>query len=1062
MIDRLKMQGWWIGAVAGSVALFAVLLLIFVDLSASEFFRVLLAAILASSGVTVFVNRMAASRRRGGSPTELINRLAAGDLTAQRAEIEGSIANPRMAAALRGLTLSLERTISRFTQLVDDVNNASNQVGLRARSLGESAAKQVDSVASTTAAITDIDRSIGAVQKSMENLSLNAEETSTSVLQMSASIEEVGRISDTLFEFVEQTASAIEEMIASINEVAQNTESFSSFTVQTASAIVQMNATTVEIGKSARQSSDFSRYVTEAANEGREAARTSADGMRKIHEAVDEAKLALNMLGERSQEIGEIVRVIDEIAGQTNLLALNAAIIAAQAGDRGKGFAVVADEIRDLSERTSASTEEIRTLIQNVQKGVNRAVEQMTISADRVNEGVSLTARAEQVLDKILDLTNRSNQSILEIAKATEEQTRGSQSATNAIEEITKMVQQTATAAQEQSLTSTKIGEQASAVRDYTKHLRRALEEQQGGSRAISQAMENIMSAVATVFDSMSVLASKSSSIVTEMAVVRTTARDSSFAVADLGHMASSLRHESSLLNQELRRFRMPELQTGGIVRTATVLPNKLTLDPVQSQFLALSYPQKSIHETLVQYGEGAELIPGIAERWEILEHGALYRFHVRHNVRFHNGRLLTAKDAHDSFLRILNPALNSSGKWIMRMVKGANEVLEGRSRTAQGLRVIDDFTLEIELEEPIAFFILLMSLPEMAVIAPEETRDAERFRLHPIGAGPFQVEEVVEGQRIRLVRNRNYYMQNRPLVDGVEFRLDLKSTREVTDAFIRGELNIAHGVPLARVQELRQDPAYAPYLLDTIQLHTSYLTWDNSTPPFNNADVRRAVNYAINRQRINEKVFSGLGALAGGLLPPGLVGYDPKASWYPYDPDRARTLLRNAGFSGGIRTEYWTWDTDDFNNLGQIPLIIEDLAAVGIEVKVVSKSAAEVRAHRDRPGHNTIFAGNWYADFPDSDNFFYIFFHTSSDAIEGMNFRNAELDAEIELGRKTTDLERRAEIYTALGRKIHDEAPLVCLFHERFYVMFRPEIRGLRTYLVPPPVRYRDVWMER
>src|SRR5207244_8590854 len=106
--------------------------------------------------------------------------------------------------------------------------------------------------------------------------------------------------------------------------------------------------------------------------EGREAVSGSVDGMRRIQQAVDEAKMALGELAERSQEIGEIVRVIDEIAGQTNLLALNAAIIAAQAGERGKGFAVVADEIRDLSERTSVSTDEISVRISSVDRKSTR------------------------------------------------------------------------------------------------------------------------------------------------------------------------------------------------------------------------------------------------------------------------------------------------------------------------------------------------------------------------------------------------------------------------------------------------------------------------------------------------------------------------------------------------------------------------------------------------------------------------------------------------------------------------------------------------------------------
>ena len=123
----------------------------------------------------------------------------------------------------------------------------------------------------------------------------------------------------------------------------------------------------------------------------------------------------------------------------------------------------------------------------------------MNIGAERVADGVGLTERAETVLEKILELTARSTSSIAGIARATEEQARGSAAATAAIEEVTKMVQQTATATQEQSQTSRKIGEQAAMVRDYTKHLKRAMSEQETGSRAISRAMQNIMGLVQNV-----------------------------------------------------------------------------------------------------------------------------------------------------------------------------------------------------------------------------------------------------------------------------------------------------------------------------------------------------------------------------------------------------------------------------------------------------------------------------------------------------------------------------------------------------------------------------------
>jgi ABC-type transport system substrate-binding protein len=879
---------------------------------------------------------------------------------------------------------------------------------------------------------------------------------------MSASIEEVSRIADTLSEFVEQTGSAIEEMIASINEVATNTESFSSFAIQTASSMVQMNATTEEIGKSAKQSSELARYVRDAANEGREAVSGTVGGMQRIQQAVEEAKMALGELAERSQEIGEIVRVIDEIAGQTNLLALNAAIIAAQAGERGKGFAVVADEIRDLSERTSVSTDEIRTLIQNVQKAVERAAEQMTISSDRVGDGVTATARAAQVLDKILDLTARSTNSIAEIARATEEQSRGSAAATAAIEEVTKMVQQTATATQQQSQTSRKIGEQATTVRDYTKHLKRAMAEQETGSRAISRAMENIMGLVQNVLESTSVLASESSAIVKSMTVIQAASRESNVSIADLNQMANTLSHESNLLTQELGRFELPVPNDGGSLKVSTVLWQQLTMDPVHIGASALGYISKSVHANLVHYGEGAELTPGLAERWEVLEQGHLYRFHLRRGVRFHNGRLFEAKDVHDSLVRLLLPHSESHASWILLGVRGSADVVAGKTRILSGIVARDAYTVDITLDEPLAFFISLLTMHEAAIVPVEETRDEERFRLQPVGAGPFKVEEAREGEVVRMRRNREYYVPGLPHVDELTFRLDLRSFRDVTEAFLRGELDMAHGVPPARARELQKDPQYAPFMHQTVQLHTSYLGYDCSTAPFNRLEVRQAVNYAINRDRINERIFAGQHVVAKSLLPPGLLGYDPTLRGYDYDPERARILLRQAGYASGFNIEYRTWDSDEFHNNGTVPLIIEDLDAIGVKVNVTRHSATEARRPLLQPGHGLIFTGNWYADFPDSDNFFYIFFHSSAAAIRGFHYHSAEVDRQILEARHSNDSEQRANIYRGLDQMVVKEAVLSTLFHDRFFVLTKPNVRGLRTSLVPPPVRFPEVWLER
>lgn len=992
--------------------------------------------------------------------TPLLGKLARGRLDITGDEIAQATDSTETSAAIRALVLRLERTINRFTRLSDDVQGVSAQVVDRARYLSRNVEAQTQSTGETAQSVNEIDQSINSVQHSMENLAESAEETSTSVLEMSASIEEVRRISDKLADFVSETASAIDEMAVSIDNVATNTETFSSFATQTASSMVEMNATTESIATSARQSSDLAESVMKAAREGSNAVDGTVQGMRAIEKTVTEAKDALEDLGSRSEEIGEIVRVIDEIARQTNLLALNAAIIAAQAGDQGRGFAVVADEIRDLSERTSRSTDEIRNLIHNVQRGVTRAVAQMNQSSDRVSRGVKLTEQAESVLARIQELTTESTSSIQAIAKATEEQIRGSQATTDAIEEVTKMVQQTAVATQQQAHTSQKVGEQASVVLDHMKHLQRALIEQESGSRAIGEAMENIMSAVSSVRDATTTLTTESARIVDGMSFVEEGARENSFAVGDLFRLANTLRHEANLLGGELGAFILPEPERGGRITTASVLPHSLTLDPIRCQFMALNYPQKAIHETLVMFGEGAEIVPGIAESWDIHEQGRVYRFQLRKDARFHNGRTVTAEDFRKSLLRLMDPRNESLGAWITATIQGADEVMSGKADDAHGIRVLDTYLLEIHLTEPLAFFIHLMSMPETAAL-PIDDLDEEQIRLNPIGAGPFSVAESVEGEFIRLSRFDGYWKKQIPYLEEVLIRLDLSSSQEIVDAFMKGELDLAHGIPAKIVKELRDDPEFAPYLLAATTLHTSYLAYDNASPPFDRVEVRQAVSHAINKHRLNERVFSGLGVVAKSLLPPGLLGYEDDIEELRYDAERARELLRKAGHADGFEVDYWAFDTDEFNNSGLLDLIIEDLGDIGIRVNKKMTSREEARDKHTGVGHNTIFMANWYADFPDSDNFFFMFFHSTAKAIPGVNYRSERMDEAIEEARRTLDTERRAQIYSLLNRKAVVEAPVTYLFHDRLFVLHRPKVRGLRLHLAPPPVRYHELWIE-
>jgi ABC-type transport system substrate-binding protein/methyl-accepting chemotaxis protein len=1062
-VSRRELETWLI--FVSSVFFFALFVLLFTSLGAKEKLVAVAWAVVAVgvvSAIWAWRRRAWSDEAESGSSAELLTRMATGDLTFRSRDIDLSVSSHAVASAMRALLVNLDRTISRFSQLSSDVTTASQQVATHARALANATTGQLRAAETTSGSLQEIDGALQSVRRSVEQLASSAEETSSAAIEMLAAVEEAAGVADSLGEFVEQTASSVDEMIASLNRVASNTEELSAIAVQTAAAIQQISASTEEIAKSAKQSAEYSELATEAASGGRYAVSSTVSGMQDIEDAVNDVRQALGDLGTRSREIGDILGVIEDVARQTNLLALNAAIIAAQAGEHGQAFSVVADEIRDLSQRTAKSTDEIGTIITGVQKSVARTLDQMDVSAKRVTKGVNLASGAEAALESIIELTGQTRESAGAIARAVEEQLRATKGSADAIETVASMVQQTASATAEQSATSARIGEQASTVRDYALSLKRAVDEQRMGSAAINGAIEAIQSAISEIHHSITSLSDQSTSIVDAMSGVETATRETTVSVSSLNRTAATLRQESAVLGSELQRFKLPEPRRGGSVATATVLPDKLTLDPIFQASMGANVIQKAVHETLVKFGEGAELQPGLAERWEILDEGRRYRFHLRKNAKFHNGRPVTANDVEQSLLRLMTPKHESSGRYLTQDIVGARDVIEGRAERAEGIVVRNDHTIDLFLDDPPAFFIMLFTMTKTAIVPVEEASNLERFRLGAVGAGPYAVHAVSEGSEVVLRRNEHYYDADRPRAAEIRFRLDFSNFRDFADAFLRGELDIAHRVPLKLVAELARDPRYAPYLADTVFLHTSYVGFDCSSPPFDRLEVRQAMNHAIDRARINEQVFGGLSVLARTLLPPGLPGYDETIEGYRFDPEKARALLRQAGYANGFELDYLKHPNDEGFNTGQVQLIREDLERVGIRLNVADAPLDEIKRRTARKGHNLLFVRNWFADFPDPDNFFFVFFHSSSTAIAGQNYASPELDRVIESARKIVDFEERAEVYRDLNAKIFIEAPIVPLFHERFYILHKPDVRDLRPCLVTPPVRYDRLWLDR
>lgn len=261
-----------------------------------------------------------------------------------------------------------------------------------------------------------------------------------------------------------QIASASEELSSTAEQMSRGMQQQTSQTSQIASAMEEMSATVLEVAKNSQSASSSANEASSTAQKGGEVVSRTISGMMSIAATVEQSAKTIGELGKSSDQIGEIVAVIDDIADQTNLLALNAAIEAARAGEQGRGFAVVADEVRKLAERTTKATKEIAQMIKNIQKETGTAVSAMEAGTKEVKEGVTLANQAGESLVMIVDAVNKVNDMIRQIATAAEQQSTAAEEISKSIEEIASVTKetsqgsnQTATASHELSRMATEL-----------------------------------------------------------------------------------------------------------------------------------------------------------------------------------------------------------------------------------------------------------------------------------------------------------------------------------------------------------------------------------------------------------------------------------------------------------------------------------------------------------------------------------------------------------------------------------------------------------------------------
>jgi ABC-type transport system substrate-binding protein/methyl-accepting chemotaxis protein len=987
---------------------------------------------------------------------EILTRIAQGDLSlrigAGLLDLTGE--EKQLLLNLDEMARRLRQVVSRLRRAADSIDGVAGEVLRGTQALSAGVIEEASSVEETSRSISDINVLMRFVVESLQTLFGLSRTTSASITEMAASINQVSHSSDELAQYVEETASAIEQMAISIRKVAESTEALAESAEKSARAMQAIDDSTMRIGESVNETMVLAEEVAQSADSGSQLVSETAESMSKIKEAIDAATETITRLGKRSDQIGEVTHVINEIADRTNLLALNAAILAAQAGPQGRGFRIVADEIKELSERTTASTREIDEMIKAVRDDVKETIERVAIGGARAADGVKLATRASSLLREISEKTSAASERIRRIADATAVQASESHTVLEAADLVRQQARDIERATSEQALTSRHIGERAVHMSELTERVRRATNEQAQVSRYIATAMEELTKVVEQIRAASNEQAAQADQVMRAVETIKEVVSRNQASISGINSAVDLLVREAELLNGEVKMFRLPVPERGGHLRFA-LRASQIALDPASVSSISRVEVAANIFEGLVQFGERAEIRPGIAERWEISPDGRAYTFYLREAARFHNGRRVRAEDVKYSFERQMRSNKDAAG-WVFRPLVGAEQFMAGESSSVAGIKVLGEQVIRLELVHPVAFFLSTLCTDYAYIVPQEEVdRPASDFAIKPVGSGPFRVVEPVLGKEIQLERFSNYWDAELPYVDRLTINFGM-SAEEIYDAFLRGELDYVSDLPLTYLPGLKQR-AGALHVLEAVQLQTRMLIFACERPPLSDRRVRQAICYAIDRERFLREVYGGMAEAAIGPIPPGLLGYNPAERGYEHDPSRARLLLEEAGYGDGFDTEIWWLETVN----PAVECLKEDLARIGIGAEFRYVSAADM--HHGMSLRLVPIAGrDWYADYPDPDNFTYVLFNSKNKNLLTATYYNEEVDRLTEQARSVMSREQRTEMYAEVTKLILEDAPCAFLAHRRSFVAYRTDIEGMTLHLLSPFIKPKNLWFAK
>jgi peptide/nickel transport system substrate-binding protein/oligopeptide transport system substrate-binding protein len=477
------------------------------------------------------------------------------------------------------------------------------------------------------------------------------------------------------------------------------------------------------------------------------------------------------------------------------------------------------------------------------------------------------------------------------------------------------------------------------------------------------------------------------------------------------------------------------------------------SLDPALSTDVQTGEAVTLLFDNLTEFDPDGRLGPGLATSWTASTDGRTWTFRLRPGVTFTDGRPLDAAAIHASLLRSLRMG-NAGGRvWPLLPIDGALAVVDSGASELRGFRIVDDSTLAFTLTSPLNIFPKLLAMP-VAAIVPTPTPDD--FGEAPIGSGPWTLVSWSHDDLLVFARNPHWW--------GGAAREDTLRVRIIPEVFTQaaeyeaGRLSVVE-VPGGETERWEQQ--HASELQQRTAIRAWYVAINTRRGALADVRVRQALNHAVNMPAILAQVMHHRGVLAAGSIPPGLDGYDSTRARYSYDPALARQLLADAGHAHDLHLQLWRSPRAEFARIAQA--IQADLERVGVTVDIVQRDAATARAAA-RQGDADLFLSDWFADYPDGENFTYPLFY-SGNAGPGGNYaflHDAPLDSLIVAARTVTDSVTKVTLLRKADARIFALAPWIfCWFPTDLWAE-RPEVHGWVYPLVYSGQRWTTVTIRR